>query len=315
ALATFFLARPLWRTPLAQGRSQLAEARRLLQRPDGDPYRAAALARGYLDRLGLDAEGAGEAYFLLGGALLRIARAAPGDKPAPEWAQARENLEKAERLGVPEDDVPVLRFRLGVCGAHTGGERRRAPALLARSVEEGDDRVEGYQLLARAYLSLPKPDRAAALKANEALRQLPLVGEEVLGPARLQAGELLLALHRPDEARRVLGKVSPAAPPAVLARARTLRARSLQDEGKWSEAAALWEEALADRRRPPDAPGTVLYPLGFCYRRLDQLADAARYWEQCRKRTDGPAATSASLGLADVYLAEGTLPAAADAFE
>ena len=316
ALATFFLARPLWRTPLAQGRSQLAEARRLLQRPDGDPYRAAALARSYLDRLGLDAEGAGEAYFLLGGALLRIARAAPGDKPAPEWAQARENLEKAERLGVPEDDVPVLRFRLGVCGAHTSMEPRRVAGLLARSVEEGDDKVEGYQLLARAYLSLPKPDRAAALKANEALRQLPLVGEEVLGPARLQAGELLLALHRPAEARSVLEKVSKAAAPAVLARARSLRARSLQDEGKWAEAAALWEEVLGDRRRPPDDPVTVLYNLGLCRRRLEQYADAARAWEKCLKlRTDGAAAASANLGLAEAYLAEAPLPTAADAFE
>ncbi len=312
ALAGFLVARPLWLDPLARARAQLVEARRLLDRP-GAADRAAGLAQAYLEKAG-DGGLAGEAHFLLGSARARSARDAGGDAPAL-WREALGHLERAERLGVPPGDDALLRFRLGLCGSHTGMDPRRVAELLAGSVQESDDKVEGFRLLGQAYLRLPAPDLEAALRANEELRQLPLLGEEVLGPARVEGGELLLRLRRPGEARKVLEKVAPSAPASVLARSRVLRARSHQDEGNWAEAAALWKETLADRLRPPADPGEVRYQLGLCYRRLEQLADAARAWGEGSRTGKGEPAAAAALGLAEVMLAEGNPVGAVEAFE
>lgn len=312
ALATLLLLRPLWHSPERVANHRLTQARRQLQRADGAD-RAAALAQAHLDQVGPNGDRAGEAYFLLGSAQARTARTAPLESTAAAWRSARVSLEQAERLGVPADDENALHYRLGVCGFYTGADPRRIVRLLAGSVTTARDKVEGYRLLTLAYLRLPAPDLEAALKANEALRQLPLVGEDVLGPARVQGGELLLRLRRPVEARAVLQKVSAAAP-SVLAEARALRARSHQDEGNWAEAAALWQDILADRRRPPTQPGPVLYQLGVCFRRLEQFADAARVWGDCIKRGDPKSATAASLGLAGVLLIQGK-PDAVAAYE
>jgi TolA-binding protein len=313
SLAVLLFTRPLWHTPAAVARHRLERARHLLQDPNADTDRIIALAQAYLDQAGPDAERAGEAHFLIGSAWVRVARAASRDA-ASAWRAAREALEQAEQRRVAAEDEPLLRFRLGLCGFHTGADPRRVAALLAETVETSDDKVEGYRALALAYLAQPKPDLVGALRANEALRQLPLLGEDVLGPARLQAGELLLELRRPEEARRVLRTVSTAAAPAVLARARTLLARTHQAEGGWAEAAALWQEILEDKRQPLKHPGPVLYQLGLCYRRLEQLPDAARAWSECVKRGDGDAAGAAALGLAEVLLAEGK-PDALASFE
>src|SRR5262245_28462534 len=278
ALGLFVLARSLWREPDAAARGTLVEARRLLHRPDGDMERAAALARAYLDRAGPEAAHLGEAHFLLGSALLRAAHATAGKEAEGSWRQAREQLEQAEQLGVPPRDEALLSFRLGLCGLQTGMAPNRVAELLARSVEDGDDKVEGYRALTRAYLNLSPPDLATALRANEELRQLPLLGEDILGPARVQGGEILLRLHRPADARKVLEKIARTAQASVLAEARALRARSYQDERNWAEASALWKEVLKDRQHPPAEPEPILYQLGLCYRQLDQPQDAARAW-------------------------------------
>lgn len=315
ALAGFVLARSLWLDPAAAAaRSVLAEARRILNHPDGDVARAMDLARSYLDRAGPEAPHAGEAHFLIGSALLRTARTSTGKEAEHSWRQVRDHLEQAAQLGVSPQDEPLLRFRLGLSGLQTGMELHRAAQLLAGSVEESDDKVEGYRALARVYLSLSPPDLGAALKANEELRQLPLLGEDILGPARVQAGDILLRLHQLKEARKVLEKVSPTAPASLRAEARALRAQTYQDEENWAEAAPLWREVLADHLNPPAELGRVLYQLGLCYRRLEQPRDAARVWREGFQLGSGDAAVAAALGLADVLLAEAD-PTAIDALE
>ena len=313
AVAVLLLARPLWHTPAAVARHRLDRARRLLEQADADPDRIITEAQAYLDQAGPDADRAGEAHFLIGSTWVRVARSARKDA-ASAWRAAREALEEAQQRGVPPGDAALLRFRLGLCGFHTGADPGRIIPLLADTVEASDDKVEGYRVLTLAYLSQSRPDLAGALKANEALRQLPLLGEDVLGPARLQAGELLLELRRPAEARRVLRTVSTAAAPDVLTRARTLLARTYQAEGGWAEAAALWQEILADGRQPPSHPGPILYQLGLCYRRQEQPKEAARAWGDCLARNDGDSAEAAALGLGEVLLAGGK-PDALKTFE
>jgi tetratricopeptide (TPR) repeat protein len=315
ALIGLLIARPFWLTSERAARRQLAEARRLLERPDGDTARAASLAQSYLDRAGPNAAQAGEAHFLAGSALVKAARAASGKEAGRKWRAARRHFEEAEQHGVSAEDETLLRFRLGLAGSYTEMAPARVVELLSGSVAAANDKVEGYRRLTLAYLQLPKPDLEAALKANEELRQLPLLGEEVLGPARVLGGELLLRLGRPGEARKVLRQAAPEDAPAVLARARALRARSHQDEGQWEEAAALWQAALNDKRQPPEDPATILYQLGLCQFRLEQPGDAAAAWEKCVRAGKPEPAQAASLGLAEVRLGAANLPGALEAFE
>src|SRR5262245_51413460 len=155
ALAGFALARSLWLDPAAAAaRGVLAEARRILHHPDGDVARAIPLARSYLDRAGPEASQAGEAHFLIGSALLRTARTSVGKEAEQCWRQVRDHLEEAAQLGVPPGDETLLRFRLGLSGLQTGMDLHRVAQLLANAVAECDDKVEGYQTMARVHLSL-----------------------------------------------------------------------------------------------------------------------------------------------------------------
>ncbi|HZY88372.1 MAG TPA: tetratricopeptide repeat protein [Gemmataceae bacterium] len=305
ALLGALLARPLvCGGPGRQLDHDLAAARALVGRPDGDAEEALRLARRAVDAARQAPGRAGEALFLLGCAHVRLAerKAAPG--PDEHWRNARQSLEEATREGVPPEDAARLSYQLGKAGFHTGDAPEVVAGRLAAGVEEAENRVEALDLLTRAYLRLSPPDLRKALEANEQLRQVPLAGEEVLAPARLTAGELYLQLGKPERARQVLEKVGEQAPPAVLARARLLRAQSFEDEGKWAQAAPLYGAALADAREPLPAPGTVLYHLGLCYQRLEQPPEAADAWEKC-VRGKGPAARAAAVALAELRVQEG----------
>src|SRR5947209_8169708 len=93
---------------------------------------------------------------------------------------ARQRLEEAERLGVPEGDRGRLTYRLGKVGYHTRDDPQRVAERLAQGAEQAEDRAEAYGLLTEAYLRLDPPDLLRALEANKRLRQVPLVGEEGL---------------------------------------------------------------------------------------------------------------------------------------
>jgi hypothetical protein len=277
----------------------LASARHHVTRGDGEA--AAADARQAVALAAAVPEKAGEAHFLLGTALLVLGDHASGDADAT-YHDARAELEEAERLGVPEGDRGRLAYRLAKAGFHTGDDPKRVADRLAEAAhaEQADDPAEAYGMLTQAYLRMNPPDLQAALEANDKLRQVPLQDEKVLAPARLLAGELLTKLGKPDEAAKVLELVRDTAPPDVLNRARLLRARVRQDEGKWAEAAGLWQAALTDPRyRVPDRPA-VLYHLGVCFRRTDQAGEAARAWEECRRTAAGPEGAAAALALAEL---------------
>jgi tetratricopeptide (TPR) repeat protein len=106
------------------------------------------------------------------------------------------------------------------------------------------------------------------------------VGEQ-LTAARVLGGEQYLKLQRPDEARKVLERVAPPASPALVFKARFLRAQSYQEEEHWEEAAALWQTLLEDRREAAEKQPLILYYLGVCFRESDQPAEAGKVWEQC----------------------------------
>jgi tetratricopeptide (TPR) repeat protein len=314
ALLGVGVTRPLWHTPMSPMERHLAFARKLLEQPAPPLERmqrnvAEALAEA--NRFPLKA---GEGHFLLGSAHLRHADGAPADAEE-HWREARAHLEEADHLGVAAADRATLAYRLGKVWFHTGEAPQRVIDQLAPILNEAaDDPTEGYAMLAQAYMKLPQPDLEAALEANRRELQTPTLKEEVLAPARLLRGELLLALKRPDEAREILQFVKPPAAPALVARARFLQARTYQDKEQWGTAAQLWKDALQEDTPPAEAAG-IRYQLGVCYRHMDQQqSKALSIWEKVMAEAPGDEGAAAALGLAELRLKETDPRSALDAF-
>jgi tetratricopeptide (TPR) repeat protein len=302
-LASVCVTRPLLNRPARLAARDLADARQLLERPDTAGSEAQALLRRVLAHPEHVGGRIGEATFLLGWAETRHAEQSPHEQAARLWVDALRDLSEAEKEGVPDDDRSRLTYQLGKAGFYAHDDPRRVRDRLRRSVADADDPAEGYELLTRVALRLPEPDLQAALEANEKLRQVA-VGER-LTAARVLGGELYLKLRRPDEARKVLERVSPPASPALVFKARFLRAQSYQEEEHWAEAATLWQTVLTDRREAAGQRALVLYHLGVCYRQLDQLTEAGKVWEQCLAAApDSEEGRAGALALGELMLRE-----------
>lgn len=291
-------------SPSRQFEGNLTTVRAALEQPGSDLQAALVAAQRALEAAKDDQ--LGECNFLLGSVHLFLAGTSKGETAANHYATARKHLEEAERLGVAEGDINKLVYRLGQVGHFTDDDPHRVAHRLQSAIEAADSKAEGYSLLCQAYLKQPKPDLAAALKANEQLRQLPMVDEDVLAGARLQAGELLLKLGKPEEARKVLEKVGPRSPAAVLSRARRLRARSFEDETRWNDAAGLWQAALQDSHESPAEQAILRYHLGLCLSKTDQVPEAIRAWSDCQRDSKGDEGQAAALALAEIYLGDGS---------
>lgn len=313
------VARPTWREgDVRQMERDLDRVRELLEQRRTDANMLIPAIERLVEQTKRHPDRAAEIHFLSGAALVRLADRDPTAAAMFDaWNTARAHLEEAQVLGVAEPDEPRLTYLLAKAWAHTNGDLAQIIDALEHSIETGaDEPAEGYALLADAYLRLPERNVEAALRANEKELAVHYVGEELLAPARLLRGELLLELKRTEEARKVLANIGVQAPPGVLAKARYLRALSFQQEEHWSEAEALWKETLEDRAYPPRDPAMLLFNLGVCYRHLDRPSDAAQIWAECLKRGDaGEAGPAAAIELAELHLGEQTSTAALEAFE
>jgi tetratricopeptide (TPR) repeat protein len=312
-LALVCATRPLLNRPARVTARDLAVARQLLEQPEGQAADAEILLRRALQHPEHLGERIGEATYLLGWAEARRAAQAPPEQAARLWADALRDLTEAEQLGVPDDDQPKLTYQLGKVGFHAKDDPRRVLDRLQRSVADADSRAEAYDLLTQALLRLPEPDLQAALQANEKLRQVAV--DDQLTGARLLGGELYLKLQRPEEARKVLERVNPPAPPALVFKARLLRARSYQDEDRWADAASLWQTLLTDKKESAQQQAVILYHLGVCYRQLEQPAEAVKVWEEClAKAGDGEEGPACALALAELTLRESNVDKALGLF-
>jgi hypothetical protein len=289
--------------PVQQLHHELAEARRLLHRRANDPDGAMRHAQKAVADLAHDPTRAGEAYYLLGLAQEQKAESA-GEKSDDEaWRRAKQSLQEAERRGLTGDDLIRLRYRLGKAGFHLHDDPHQVIELIKAGSESADDRTEALTLLSQAYLRLNPPDLKKALEANKELREkVPQDDEAILGPAKLVGAKLLIQLHQREEARKTLEKISDQAAPSIRSEKQVLLAGLYQDENKWAEAAELWR-AVKEQVSPTDAGG-VLYNLGVCCRRLDQLSQASDAWSECLRRSQGEEAQAAALALAELRLAE-----------
>jgi hypothetical protein len=291
--------------PGRQLHHELAEARRLLDREANDPNGALRYAQQAVDNLMYDQGRAAEAYFLLGSAHLRLADQASEASAGEHWREARRCFQEAERRGLDGEDGNRLRYRLAKLSFHLGDDPGQVIGQLKAALDGADDRAEALTLLSRAYLRLSPPNLKEALSVNKKLREeVPQIGEDVLGPAKLAGAKLLLQLNQREEAQKTLEKISDRAPPAILTEKNMLLAGLYQEAHKWAEAAELWKVVLDDKRVPLTEAGGVLYNLGVCHRRLDQNGPAAEAWEDCMRRSQGEEGQAATLALAELRLHE-----------
>jgi tetratricopeptide (TPR) repeat protein len=318
ALIAVWAGRPLWYDPDSwQFRRDMVGARRMLEDAHASANGALARAADALTRVDRFPGRAGEAHFLLGSAYLRLADQVPADRALDTRQKARFHLEQAHTLGVPETDRLRLMYRLGKVWYQTNGEMGQAANYLVQSIAEGaDDRYEAFGILAQVFLRLN--NIPGALQANEKQLQVaPIEDEDLLAGPRLLRGELLLRLpgtEAREAARKVLSRIGPGASPPIVARARLLLARILQEDGVWDQAASFWEAILADKREAPAEPGRISYWLGYCYHQLQRPTDAVRAWEQAVKY-GGEEAQAATLRLAEARLRAGSEAAAVKLFE
>jgi tetratricopeptide (TPR) repeat protein len=319
ALAAVWTTRPL---QSAHGPDQaledLAALRQALDQPLTDAADLLTRARPVKAQLDLLGERQGEAHYLLGRVCLKQISPLAGDSALPIWQVARDHLDQAEALGVPLADQPRLLYLLASAWHHCGAEPQRVIAALNRCVElPGNDRLEGYGMLAEAYLRLPQPDLKAALEANQKQLSSPTVDDQVLVRPRLLRAELLTRLKQPEEARQVLRNLlersGPTAPPELRYKATLMLAESLHQERDWKEALPLWELLQAEPKLADGHLARILYNLGLCYRQAGRLREAMAAWERVRPY-GGDYAQASALGLADLRVQADTPAAAIEAF-
>jgi tetratricopeptide (TPR) repeat protein len=278
--------------------------RRALAEPGASVEEVLAVAEKVLARTDHATDRAGEAHFLLGGVYQRLADHGPAARVALLRQRAQVHLEQAAKLGVPVDDRDKLKYRLAKAWFLNDGPVPRTIEYLTRSVDGwADDPAEGYRMLAQAYMRLPVPNLDAAYQATLKLLALPTDDEDVLGPARLLAGEILLRQQKPADALRMLETITSRAPRNVVTRARYLQARSCQELSLWDRAVPYWQEVLRNPSEVPGGRGEVKYCLGQCYHNREQPDDkaAAQAWEQALE-LKGDSGRAAALCLAELYL-------------
>jgi tetratricopeptide (TPR) repeat protein len=305
AMAGVCAALPLYKdSPLTELDRDIATIRQALEKPQAPPEQVLALARDVLARTDKELGQPGEAHFLLGSVLQRVADQAVPDRAARLRERAFFHLDKAEKQGVAPPDRPYLSYRLGKAWFQKGKDPAQVVKYLAHTVADAaDDPAEGYRMLALAYMRLPVPNLDAALSANMKLFALPIDDEKILGPTRLMCGEILLQQKNLSEALKMLSTIAPDAPHSLRARARYLQGRCCQGLRLYGQAIPFWEEVLKESEPPPGGRGPIWYYLGVCYHHLEPPKEsaAANAWGKVWK-DNSDSGQAAALGLADLYL-------------
>lgn len=303
ALVGVLLGRPLWHSPEERHfEQQLTELRTAVSGSESDWHQALKLEQALVGSADRYPPRAGEVYFLLGTLYFRRADATSAGDSNEFLTAARQHLERAQVLGVAQEDAPALAYRLARCRQRTGAPAGEVIAVLAPAVSDRfEEAADAYRLLAQAYLELPVPDHERALAANRKLLALPTANEALLAPARLQQGEILARLGELSGSRAALLRIGPTAPHFVQARARELLAEVTQRLGAWTEAVELWQAALSETEYPPQNPARVRFELGRCYRQLDKVSEAEAVWNELLA-AGGEEAQAAALELATLVM-------------
>jgi TolA-binding protein len=309
ALGAVWYGRPYWHLTASQRYERdVTELKQTLDKVPVDPTQVQALLRKFQSSEP-PPHLARQMPYVLGSALVIIAEATASPEEAAElWKSARQKLEEADAAGVADSDRQRLRFRLAKTWANTGEPPAKAIEALASTLNCGDDAGEGNRILARLYLSLEPPDSKKARDCLKEYLALVLPGrgdvqQRQVNQARLSLGELHTQLGEPDEARRVLERIGPDAPPELLIVARTQLAKSYQAEENWSAAIRCLEQAHDVHGISAASRTMVVYHLGEAYLKGGNKDRAVKSFEKLRSGT-GPEAQAAMFRLASLLLAD-----------
>jgi tetratricopeptide (TPR) repeat protein len=216
-----------------------------------------------------------EAEFLIGSYFFRRGELEP---QTPEWlTRANQHLTRALTLSIAAGDEAMLFYRLGMTHYRQGKHLSQAMNWIAKGLELGaDNPANGYAFLAEAYLTLPQPNLAAALSANQ--RHLEFVDDrnpEAIGKARYFHADILQRLERRAEALRELDKISPKVSAPLLAKVRLMQAACAEAEGQWANAYDYWKDLEPLDTMVPGGAGRVAYALGMVLTQLDPVDNDA----------------------------------------
>ena len=195
--------------------------------------------------------------------------------PEPERKSKNQDPDRASKLQEP--DRKKLRLRLARTWANMGDlPPRRVIEALKTNVGAGDDTAECHRLLAELYRQLTPPEDANERNSwRDYLKHAPTRADaRLLNQARVRLAELHTKLDEPEEARKVLERVGPEAPPEVFANARLLLARYMVAEENWVGASSLFEQVRDMRGATDTQRAQALSQLAEAYARLNRPGDA-----------------------------------------
>jgi TolA-binding protein len=299
ALVAVLVLRPHSPETAAGAEQMLQEARKALDQVPPDAAAALQKAERVLAVGDRFPQLAGEAHFLAGSAHLRMGDDPASADPGRERQLARQHLEQATTVGIPETDQPKLNYRLAKADLLLGGDPAKSIVLLEKSAD-ADDPAEGYGLLAVAYTRMNPPDLAKALEAAKQQLDRTLRSGDVKAQAvaRYRLGELCLRLKKDKEGRQMLAKVGTEAPPDMYFAARTMLAESYEGTQEWANAARNWQVARENPKLIGPDRARALYRLGCCDAKA-QIKEAAGVFEETIS-LGGPEGQAAGIRLAEL---------------
>lgn len=223
-------------------------------------------------------ERAAQVRYLTGSGYVALAEAAGSDAEAAElWAVARKNLEAVPLKDLHVNDLKKLKDRLARAWFHAPDiDPNQKVTALAEGVRGAEDPSEGYQLLARLYRDGPTRDEA---KERDSLQSYlkhatTRADARTLNEARVRLAALHARLGAGGEARRVLERVGPEAPPEVYADARLQLAGFHKVEQDWAATAKALEQ-VRDMKGATDAQhAEARLRLAEAYAKLGRTGDA-----------------------------------------
>lgn len=216
--------------------------------------------------------------YLTGSAYVALAEATSSPTEAVEWwALARRDLEAAADHDLPVPDHKKLRYRLARTWFHTPGtDPQRTIETLSTYVNAGDDPSEGYRMLAQLHLKSTPPEPAAARDdLQNYLKHANLrTDSRKLNAARVRLADLHVQLGETDQAKIVLERIGPDAPPEIFAAARLNLAALTRGEQDWAGTARILEQVRDLNGANENQRQEARVKLAEVYVKLGRAADA-----------------------------------------